>query len=121
VKNYFYKKFKKSSVGDSFGPTFATHWFKLEFQIPLEWKGEEVHLLWNSETEAMVWRDDKPAQGLSGLGWQGRGEYPITYCSQGNEKIVLFVEMACNGLFGAGYPVPHDPPNMNKYYTLKQV
>jgi alpha-mannosidase len=69
----------------------------------------------------MVWRDGIPAQGLSGLGWQGRGEYPITYCSQGNEKIVLFVEMACNGLFGAGYPVPHDPPNMNKYYTLKQV
>jgi alpha-mannosidase len=69
----------------------------------------------------MVWKDGIPTQGLSGLGWQGRGEYPITYCSQGNEKIVLFVEMACNGLFGAGYPVPHDPPNMNKYYTLKQV
>ena len=71
----------------------------------------------------MVWdQNGLPLQGLSGLGWQGRGEYPIINSFSSNSgNVILFIEMAANGLFGAGYPVSHDPPNMNKFYTLKQV
>lgn len=50
----------------------------------------------------MVWKDGEPQQGLSGLGWQGRGEYPITFSAKSQEKFSFFIEMACNGLFGAG-------------------
>ena len=33
---------------------WATHWFKLTLEIPSDWIGKEVHLVWDSGTEAMV-------------------------------------------------------------------
>lgn len=54
--------YTESSVGTSFGPTWSTHWFRVEYEIPAEWKGEEVHLVWDSGTEAMVWKDGAPLQ-----------------------------------------------------------
>lgn len=31
-------------------------------KVPEAWKGKEVHLLWESDGEAMVWRDGQPVQ-----------------------------------------------------------
>lgn len=31
-------------------------------EIPTTWEGKEVHLLWESDGEAMVWRDGQPVQ-----------------------------------------------------------
>lgn len=42
--------------------SWSTHWFKLQFDIPSSWLGEEVHLLWNSGTEALVWVNGEPLQ-----------------------------------------------------------
>lgn len=33
---------------------WSTHWFQLVIDIPEEWRGDEVHLRWNSGSEAMV-------------------------------------------------------------------
>ena len=33
---------------------WSTHWFQLFIDIPEEWRGDEVHLRWNSGSEAMV-------------------------------------------------------------------
>ena len=33
---------------------WSTHWFQLVMDIPEGWRGEEVHLRWNSGSEAMV-------------------------------------------------------------------
>ncbi|KAJ8314849.1 hypothetical protein KUTeg_006999 [Tegillarca granosa] len=52
AQNGDYKPFK---LGMSFGPTWSTHWFRLDIEIPDSWEGEEVHLLWNSHSEALVW------------------------------------------------------------------
>jgi len=41
---------------------WSTHWFKLELEIPDSWIGEEVRLIWDATTEAMVWKDGTPVQ-----------------------------------------------------------
>ncbi|KAF9407615.1 Glycoside hydrolase, 38 vacuolar alpha mannosidase, partial [Podila epigama] len=59
--------FQETAVGTSFGPSWSTHWFKLKLTIPTDWAGEHVDLLWDSNSEAMVWSTDGiPRQGLTG-------------------------------------------------------
>ena len=41
---------------------WATHWFKVEIEIPGDWVGKEVQFLWDSQSEAMIWRNGKPIQ-----------------------------------------------------------
>ena len=96
-----------TNLGQSFGPAWSTHWFKVEIKIPESWAGQEVHFLWDSGTEAEVWEDGKPMQGLagSGGGWQRgvvRGEYILIRKAKGAETRTLYIEMAVNSLFGAG-------------------
>ncbi len=92
-------------VGQKFGPQWSTHWVKLEITIPPDWDGQEVHLLWDSSSEACVWQDGQPLQGLTGStrGWVSgtiRSEYCLSKKAKGGEQIELYVEVACNGLFG---------------------
>ena len=60
------QNFTPASVGDEFGPAWSTHWFKVGIQIPVRWKGNPVHFLWDSSSEACVWVDNLPLQGLTG-------------------------------------------------------
>lgn len=39
-----------------------TCWFRVELSIPEAWLGQEVHLLWESDGEGLVWRDGEPVQ-----------------------------------------------------------
>ncbi|XP_049989593.1 alpha-mannosidase 2C1 isoform X1 [Alexandromys fortis] len=57
--------FSPAQVGDSFGPTWWTCWFRVELVIPEAWVGQEVHLCWESDGESLVWRDGEPVQGLT--------------------------------------------------------
>ncbi|XP_067327566.1 alpha-mannosidase 2C1 [Anolis sagrei] len=59
------QEFRPIKVGEAFGLTWHTCWFKAELGIPEEWAGKEVHLRWESEGEGMVWRDGQPVQGLT--------------------------------------------------------
>ncbi len=94
------------SLGVKLEPLWSTHWFRLDFSLPSEWKDQEVHLLWDSSSEATVWLDGEPLQGLTGSdnGWQEapiRTAFPI---KKENLKMggqtQLFIEAALNGLFG---------------------
>lgn len=95
-------------IGHRFGPAWSTHWCRVEIAIPPEWAGREVHLLWDSSSEACVWQDGEPLQGLTGSnsGWGAeppqllRSEYLLTRHAQGGEQMTLYIEVACNGLFG---------------------
>ncbi|XP_067041919.1 alpha-mannosidase 2C1-like isoform X2 [Acropora muricata] len=111
-------KFVETQVGHSFGPTWSTHWFKVDFDIPEEWRGEEVHFRWNSSSEAMVWQDGKPRQGLTGGdGHQQRTDYVLsTDATPG--RYTLYVEMAANGMFGAGKDGLINAPDPAREYTL---
>jgi len=99
-----------AKVGDSFGPVWSTHWFRVEIEIPSAWRGKEVHLLWVSTSEACVWENGEPMQGLTGNRISGaaiRPEYPLTLSAKGGERRTLYVEIACNHLFGLqNFPDP---------------
>ena len=95
--------YRPAQVGEIFGPLWSTHWFRVEIAIPTAWQGQEVHLLWDSTSEACVWQDGQPLQGLTGrraMGEPIRPEFRLTHSARGGESMALHVEMACNQLFG---------------------
>src|SRR5260221_9117453 len=82
-------------------------WFKVDIAIPRGWRGREVHFLWDSSSEACVWIDGVPVQGLTGTGAAGwmeltgpvRPQYLLTKSARGGERISFHLEMACNHFF----------------------
>lgn len=100
--------YRPIEIGHRFGPAWSTHWCRAEIAIPAEWAGHEVHLLWDSSSEACIWQDGEPMQGLTGSssGWAAepsqplRNEYLLARHAQGGEQMTLYIEVACNGLFG---------------------
>ena len=97
--------YRPAEIGERFGPLWSTHWFKVEIEIPLEWRGREVHLVWDSSSEACVYQDGVATQGLTGKSnsWSSdaiRKEYRLVKSAQGGEEIQVWVEIACNHLFG---------------------
>jgi alpha-mannosidase len=51
---------KDAHIGDHFGSSWTTHWFKIDITVPDEWLDEdkEVHLLWNGKCEAAIYTID---------------------------------------------------------------
>ncbi|NXP52211.1 MA2C1 mannosidase, partial [Heliornis fulica] len=115
------QEFRPAKVGDSFGPTWETCWFKLELNIPQAWAGREVHFIWESDGEGMVWRDAQPVQGLTKEG--EKTSYILTSSLKKSEphSLTLYVELACNGLFGAGKGSMIAPPDPDRRFTLNKV
>ncbi|XP_022094007.1 alpha-mannosidase 2C1-like [Acanthaster planci] len=110
------REFTKTEIGESFGPTWATHWFRIEFIIPDEWSNKEVRLAWNSNSEATVWQDGVPVHGLDK---DHHTDFPLSSLQTGVQQR-LFIEMACNGMFGAGSGLI-GPPNPNMTFNLSKV
>jgi len=97
--------YRPAFVGEKFGPLWSTHWFRVDLEIPSIWQGQEVHLLWDSASEACVWQDGAPLQGLTGSfnGWQAepiRTEFCVTKSARGGDMYTFYIEVACNGMFG---------------------
>lgn len=117
------QSFHPTSIGTSYGPSWSTHWFKLKITVPNDWAGEHVELIWDSSSEAMIWSTDGiPRQGLTGdRGNDRRVEYMLLKKAKGGEVIDLWVEMACNGMFGTGKNGLINPPEDNRTFCLSQV
>jgi alpha-mannosidase len=120
--------YQPAVIGQQFGPIWSTHWFRVEIEIPTAWAGREVHLLWDSCSEAQVWKDGQPVQGLTGTGgafypgisWGAiRPEFILTRKARGGESLTLYIEMAANNLFGLGYG--SDSPQLAQLGTLRQA
>jgi len=101
-------KYRPAHIGEQFGPLWATFWFKIDITIPTAWRGKEVVFLWDSNSEACVWQNGVPLQGLTGSGaaaWLKlagpiRNRFLLTPRARGGERQTFFVEVACNQLFG---------------------
>uniref|UniRef100_A0A670JV73 Mannosidase alpha class 2C member 1 n=1 Tax=Podarcis muralis TaxID=64176 RepID=A0A670JV73_PODMU len=115
------QEFRLVKVGDCFGSTWQTCWFKVDLSIPREWTGKEVHLLWESEGEGMIWRDGQPVQGLTREG--EKTSYILTDNLKETDphSLTLYVELACNGLFGAGKGSMIAPPDPDKKFSLQKA
>ncbi|KFY81400.1 hypothetical protein V500_11464 [Pseudogymnoascus sp. VKM F-4518 (FW-2643)] len=111
--------FKPTKVGESFGPSWSTHWFKVALTIPKELLQKELlELHWDGNNEALVWSEDgNPLQGLTGGG--ERVEWIIPDSFRDGKEHIVYVEMACNGMFGnapGGDSI--QPPDPNRYFRL---
>ncbi|KFR15937.1 Alpha-mannosidase 2C1, partial [Opisthocomus hoazin] len=100
---------------------WETCWFKVELSIPPGWAGREVHFVWESDGEGMVWRDAQPVQGLTKEG--EKTSYILTSSLKETEphSLTLYVELACNGLFGAGKGSMIAPPDPDRRFTLSKA
>ncbi|CAD5113260.1 DgyrCDS2438 [Dimorphilus gyrociliatus] len=109
-------KFNATKLHERFGPTWSTHWFRITLEIPKELQSEDVQLEWDSESEAMIWSED----GRALQGFTGENRRNLFLLPKKSGKQIWFIEMACNGLFGAGNNSQINPPNENKYFELKK-
>lgn len=96
-------KYRPAAEGEVFGPGWSTHWFRVEYRVPEEWRGEEVLLHFDSSSEGCVWREGVPLQGLTSynMGPEDiRSHFTLHRKARGGERGVLHVESAVNGLLG---------------------
>lgn len=116
-------EYKETHVGAAFGPSWTTHWFRLHLAVPREILHEELLILeWDANNEGLVWTEDgMPLQGLSGGG--ERIEWNLPEAFRDGKEHVIYIEMACNGMFGnaPGGKVSIAPPDQNKYYGLSKA
>ncbi|XP_073852504.1 alpha-mannosidase 2C1 isoform X3 [Macaca fascicularis] len=115
------RDFRPAQVGCSFGPTWWTCWFRVELTIPEAWVGQEVHLCWESDGEGLVWRDGEPVQGLTKEG--KKTSYVLTdrLGERDPRSLTLYVEVACNGLLGAGKGSIIAAPDPEKMFQLSRA
>jgi len=106
--------FSPAHLGQQFGPLWSTYWFRLRADIPHEWKGRRVDLLWNTFGEGTLWVDGRSIQGLNNepVGPDGptRKDAILLPRAKGGESLQFQIEMACNGLFGweTVWPTPYE-------------
>ena len=112
-------EFKRTAVGASFGPSWSTHWIKVQLKIPayLQQK-EHLELHWDAGNEGLIWTEDGvPLQGLTGNG--ERIEWVIPDSFRDGNFHTIYIEMACNGMFGnapGGDTI--QPPIPDRYFQL---
>ncbi|PVZ96901.1 hypothetical protein BB558_007170, partial [Smittium angustum] len=120
--NAINQSFRPTHVGESFGPAWSTHWFRISVSIPDDYEGEQVVFQFDPKCEAMIWDNSgHPVQGITGADDDTRRvEYILTECAKAGEKYTFYAEVACNGLFGTGL-FEIAPPIENRYYTLTRA
>jgi alpha-mannosidase len=83
--------------GFRWGPLFSTAWFRLRGVAPaLRRDGQVLHLLFDTATEACLFHDGVPWHGLSRF----HRDCPLPPSIRPGEPFELWVEAACNGLWG---------------------
>ncbi|GMM37947.1 alpha-mannosidase [Saccharomycopsis crataegensis] len=110
-----------TSKGANFGPSWSTHWFKINAKVPDSWVKEDVVLLnWDGNNEGLVYTvDGEPLQAFTGGGERCDFILPKEWY-QGGKDFNFYIEVSCNGMFGNG-PGTIDPPDPNRYFTLSRA
>src|SRR3954447_15583395 len=57
--------YRPAQVGEAFGPRWATYWLRVRATVPPEWAGSRVDLLFDTGSEATLWRGGRPVRGLN--------------------------------------------------------
>ncbi|KAL1635531.1 Glycoside hydrolase, 38 vacuolar alpha mannosidase [Neofusicoccum ribis] len=114
--------FRPASVGESFGPSWSTHWFRIHLTVPSELRHKNhLEFHWDANNEGLIWTEDgNPVHGLTGGGERTEWILPDSY--RDGKEHVFYIEMACNGMFGnapGGDSI--QPPNPNKYFQLHKA
>lgn len=108
-------EFQPTNVGADFGPAWSTHWFRISLP-KVESVTDNTCFHWESDAEGLLWSSDGRA--LHGLSNQDRSDVPYNLISPKGEPVVIYIELACNGLFGNGAGGMINPPDENRRYRL---
>ena len=112
---------RSCALGESFGPSWATVWFHLSFALPESWLGESIAFRWDSSSEAMLYTDKgRHIQAFTGGDGEDRRDECILTLSASSEDLQgeVYIEMACNGMFGNGNNGLIRPPDPNRRFPL---
>lgn len=110
-------QYRETKLEEDFGPAWSTHWFQI--CLPKEGITEKTWFHWDSEAEGMVWTID--GQPVHGLSRHVRMDFPLQLVmKQGDEsdKVVFYIELACNWLGGNGTEIGITPPDVNRRYKV---
>ena len=88
--------YKAVADGHRWGQPWGTGWFRLRFQVPKEFRGETVSMLFQPEGECIIFRGGVAVQGLD---WNRR-DYVLFDQARGGEKVELYVEAGASAAFG---------------------
>ncbi|CAN6674546.1 alpha-mannosidase [Trichomonascus vanleenenianus] len=117
VKNTF----RPASIGEKFGPSWATHWFRVQIKVPDSWpKKQEVLFNWDCGNEGLIFTEDgRVVVGLSG---EERQEWIIPPSWNDGKWHTFYIETGCNGMFGNADPHNNiQPPIDDRYFTLEKA
>ncbi|KAH7372273.1 alpha-mannosidase-like protein [Pyrenochaeta sp. MPI-SDFR-AT-0127] len=111
--------FHPTKVGESFGPSWSTHWFKVQLTVPKDLlKKEHLEFVWDANNEGLIWTEDgHTVHGLTGGG--ERTQWILPKAFRDGKEHTFYIEMACNGMFGnapGGDSI--QPPDPNRYFQL---
>jgi alpha-mannosidase len=98
-------EYRPAALGEQFGPAWSTFWFELAATVPPEWEGSRVDLLFVSHSEATLWMDGRPVQGLNTSRHGPRPDAMLRESAAAEERIEARIELACSGKFGQLEPV----------------
>lgn len=112
-------EFKPTKVGECFGPSWATHWFRINLIVPSDLKDKgHLEFHWDANNEGLIWTEHgDPVHGLTGGG--ERTEWILPDGFRDGKEHVFYVEMACNGMFGNAEGDTIQPPPPDRSYKLK--
>jgi alpha-mannosidase len=101
-----------TTKGNSFGPSWSTHWFRINIRIPSDWKyAEQVLFEWNCGNEGLIYTNDgKVVVGLSG---EERREWIVPADWRDGKWHQFYIETSCNNMQGN-----NSPPDSNRYFRL---
>ena len=117
-------------IGQSFGPSWATKWFALKCSFPIGYivkDGRRLALKWDSSSEAMVYdATGKALQAFTGGGGNDRRDTCLLSTDVFNQTDctcpdTLYIEMACNEMFGNGNGGMIMAPNPNRQFQLQMA
>ncbi|CCD26518.1 alpha-mannosidase NDAI_0H03450 [Naumovozyma dairenensis CBS 421] len=114
-------EFQDAHMGQAFGPSWSTTWFKVELSIPNEWVQSKDQLIFQFDccNEGVVIDPETlvPATAFSGNG--ERTEYLLPKNEDG--EYFFYIETGNNGMFGCGEGSTINPPDNNRTFQLKNA
>lgn len=115
-------KFRETSNGEQFGPSWSTHWFKITIKsLPESWSDKERVQLEFDLPEGLVYSaDGLPLQGLTGgQGGDRRVDFILDSNVRKATNSIFYIETSMNGMFGVGGEGSIQPPDPNRYFRLQ--
>lgn len=113
-------EYRPAVEGDVWGRTWENAWFHLTGQVPKGWKGRHVVAWLCMNGEGLVF--DKSGNVIQGItngsvfdSNYSRDIVSLYPAARGGEAVELWVEAACNGLFGVSLPADPVPGQADRY------